>query len=141
VNNGGTKLDGGDLMFAAMKGLSGDIEEQVEDVASQLCSGDLAFDKGWVLKAIVLALTGNATLGPQLFAGTNGAALMTRIEDDWPRIEAAFQQLHDMIQHDIRVTTNRLIRSYVALTPEAGGSVYCDINAWPLYGNLRRLSP
>ena len=29
VNNGGTKLDGGDLMFAAMKGLSGDIEEQV----------------------------------------------------------------------------------------------------------------
>jgi hypothetical protein len=117
VNNGGTKLDGGDLMFAAMKGLSGNIEEQVEDVASQLCSGDLAFDKGWVLKAIVLVLTGNATLGPRLFAGMNGAALMTRIEDEWLRIEAAFQQLHDMIQHDIRITTDRLIRSYVAMIP------------------------
>jgi hypothetical protein len=29
VNNGGTKLDAGDLMFAAMKGLSAEIEEQV----------------------------------------------------------------------------------------------------------------
>ena len=72
VNNGGTKLDSGDLMFAAMKGLSGDIEEQVEEVASQLCLGDLAFDKAWVLKAIVLALTGNSTLGPRLFAGASG---------------------------------------------------------------------
>ena len=117
VNNGGTKLDSGDLMFAAMKGLSDDIEEQVEEIASQLCIGDLAFDKGWVLKAIVVALTGNATLGPRLFASTNGDVLMKRVEDDWPRIEAAFQQLHDIIQNDIRVTTERLVRSYVALIP------------------------
>jgi Protein of unknown function DUF262 len=117
VNNGGTKLDGGDLMFAAMKGLSGDIEEQVEEIASQLCVGDLAFDKGWVLKAIVVALTGNASLGPRLFAGKSGDVLMKRVEDEWSRIEAAFQQLHDMIQNDIRVTTDRLVRSYVALIP------------------------
>lgn len=117
VNNGGTKLDGGDLMFAAMKGLSGEIEGQVEGIASRLCIGDLDFDKAWVLKAIVVALTGNATLGPRLFAGTNGDALMTHIADNWPRIEAAFQQLHDLIQADIRVTTHRLIRSYVALIP------------------------
>jgi hypothetical protein len=117
VNNGGTKLDGGDLMFAAMKGLSGEIEEQVEEIAKQLCIGDLRFDKGWVLKSIVVALTGNATLGPKLFAGTSGDVLMKRIETEWPRIEAAFQQLHDIIQNDIRVTTDRLIRSYVALIP------------------------
>jgi Protein of unknown function DUF262 len=117
VNNGGTKLDGGDLMFAAMKGLSDDIEEDVEEIASQLCIGDLAFDKGWVLKAIVVALTGNATLGPRLFASKSGDVLMKRVEDQWPRIEAAFQQLHDMIQSDIRVTTDRLVRSYVALIP------------------------
>ncbi|MDP3177611.1 MAG: DUF262 domain-containing protein, partial [Spirochaetaceae bacterium] len=117
VNNGGTKLDGGDLMFAAMKGLSGDIEEQVEEVAGQLCVGDLAFDKGWVLKAIVVALTGNSTLGHKLFTGTNGDALMQRIHDEWPRIEAAFQQLHDLLLQDIRVTTDRLVRSYVSLIP------------------------
>jgi len=117
VNNGGTKLDGSDLMFAAMKGLSNDIEEQVEEIASQLCIGDLAFDKGWVLKAIVVALTGNATLGPRLFAGTNGDDLMKRVSRDWPRIEATFEQLHDMIQNDIHVTTDRLVRSYVALIP------------------------
>lgn len=117
VNNGGTKLDGGDLMFAAMKGLSDDIEEQVEDIASQLCIGDLAFDKGWVLKAIVVTLTGSATLGPRLFAGSSGDVLMKRVADNWPRIEAAFQQLHDLIQNDIRVTTDRLVRSYVALIP------------------------
>jgi hypothetical protein len=117
VNNGGTKLDGGDLMFAAMKGLSDQIEAEVEEIAQQLCIGDLAFDKGWVLKAIVVALTGNATLGPKLFVGTEGEALMKSIDDNWQRIEGAFQQLHDIIQQDIRVTTDRLVRSYVSLIP------------------------
>jgi len=97
--------------------LSDDIEEQVEEIASQLCIADLAFDKAWVLKAIVVALTGNATFWPRLFSGTSGDLLMKRVADDWPLIEAAFQQLHDMIQNDIRVTTDRLVRSYVALIP------------------------
>lgn len=117
VNNGGTKLDAGDLMFAAMKGLSDEIEEQVEEVALRLSVGDLAFDKAWVLKAIVLALTGNATLEHRLFAGEGGDALMARVRNEWPRIESAFQQLHDLIQQDIRVTTDRLVRSYVAFIP------------------------
>jgi hypothetical protein len=117
VNNGGTKLDGGDLMFAAMKGLSDEIEERVEELANQLCVGDLAFDKGWVLKAIVFALTGNAVLGPGLFAAPQGNDLMDRISRDWGKIEAAFQQLHDLIRNDIGVATDRLVRSYVALIP------------------------
>jgi hypothetical protein len=117
VNNGGTKLDAGDLMFAAMKGLSAEIEEQVEEVAGQLCLGDLAFDKAWALKAIVVALTGTSSLSPRLFAGANGDAVMARIEAEWPRIEVAFQQLHDLIKHDIRVTTDRLVRGYVAFIP------------------------
>ncbi|MDO8774054.1 MAG: DUF262 domain-containing protein [Burkholderiaceae bacterium] len=117
VNNGGTKLDAGDLMFAAMKGLSGDIEEQVEEIASQLGIGDLTFDKAWVLKTIVLTLTGSATLGPKLFSGKSGEALMSRVVEDWSRIEAAFQQLHDLLQNDIGVTTDRLVRSYLALVP------------------------
>jgi len=117
VNNGGTKLDAGDLMFAAMKGLSGEIEQEVEEIAAQLSIGDLTFDKSWVLKAIVLALTGNATLGPRLFAGAAGEALMQRIDEEWDRIERSFQQLHDLIQHDTRVSSDRLIRSYVAFIP------------------------
>jgi Protein of unknown function DUF262 len=117
VNNGGTKLDGGDLKFAAMKGLSDDIEEQVEEVASQLGVGNLIFDKGWVLKAIVLALTGNATLGPGLFAAPQGHELMGRIASEWSRIEAAFQQLHDLIRNDIGIGADKLVRSYVALIP------------------------
>jgi hypothetical protein len=117
VNNGGTKLDAGDLMFAAMKGLSAEIEEQVEEVAGQLCLGDLMFDKAWALKAIVVALTGTSALSPRLFAGPQGDALMLRIDAEWPRIEVAFQQLHDLIKHDIRVTTDRLVRGYVAFIP------------------------
>lgn len=119
VNNGGTKLDSGDLMFAAMKGLSDEVEEQVEEVARQICVGDLVFDKGWVLKAIVLMLTGSATLGPSLFSAPQGQELMARIAADWKRIEGAFQQLHDLVRNDIGVATDRLVRSYVALIPVA----------------------
>jgi hypothetical protein len=117
VNNGGTRLEPGDLMFAAMKGLSNEIEQEVEEIAAQLSIGDLTFDKSWVLKAIVLSLAGNATLGPRLFAGASGETLMRRIEADWARIERSFQELHDLIRHDIRVASDRLIRSYVAFIP------------------------
>jgi hypothetical protein len=117
VNNGGTKLDGSDLMFAAMKGLSSDIEQDVEELASDMRIGDLSFDKGWVLKAIVTAITGDATLSPQRFAGAKGAQLMPLIRESWSKLEDAFQQLHDLILFDIRATSNRLIRSYAAIIP------------------------
>jgi Protein of unknown function DUF262 len=117
VNNGGTRLDGGDLMFAAMKGLSEDIEERVEDMAGNLSIGDLTFDKGWILKAVVVALTGKATLAPKLFAGAEGSDLIARIDADWPRIDTTFQQLHDLMLQDVRVTSERLIRSTVSLIP------------------------
>lgn len=117
VNNGGTKLDAGDLMFAAMKGLSDEIEARVEEAASQLALGDLTFDKGWVLKAIVLTLTGKPTVGPKLFAGKDGEALIARIDTDWPRIEKAFQQLHDILRLEAGVTSERLVRSTVSLLP------------------------
>lgn len=42
---------------------------------------------------------------------------MKRIDDEWERIEAAFTQLHDLIQQDIGVTSDRLVRSYVAFIP------------------------
>ncbi len=117
VNSGGTKLDGGDLMFAAMKGLSNEIEEQVEELAESLSVGDLAFDKALVLKAIVVTLTGNGTLEPRLFSGADGDLLMKRIQDCWPRLETAFEQLHDVITQDIGVASDRLVRSYVAFIP------------------------
>jgi hypothetical protein len=117
VNNGGTKLDGSDLMFAAMKGLSSDIEQDVEELAADLRIGDLRFDKGWVLKAIVTAITGDATLSPQRFAGSEGDRLMPRIRESWSRLEEAFEQLHDLILFDIQTTSDRLIRSYAAIIP------------------------
>jgi hypothetical protein len=104
-------------MFAAMKGLSEDIEERVEDMAGNLAIGDIRFDKGWILKAVVVALTGKATLAPQLFAGSDGSDLIGRIDADWARIEATFQQLHDIMHQDVRVTSERLIRSTVSLIP------------------------
>ncbi|MFZ5478741.1 MAG: DUF262 domain-containing protein [Myxococcota bacterium] len=117
VNSGGTKLDGSDLMFAAMKGLSDDVEEQVEDVAEMLNQGDLSFDKGWVLKCLVVANGGGAEVGPKLFQGKPGEALMAKIEGDWQRAVDAFQQLKDLLTHDLRLYSEKIIKSYVSILP------------------------
>jgi hypothetical protein len=117
VNSGGTKLDGSDLMFAAMKGMSETVEEEVEEVAETLNRGDLKFTKDWVLKCLVVAHDGGAEVSPKLFRGAAGEALMKQIEDSWPRSLAAFQQLRDFLHQSIRAHSEKIIRSYGSLIP------------------------
>jgi hypothetical protein len=117
VNSGGTKLDGSDLMFAAMKGMSNEVEENVEELAEMLNQGDLAFDKGWVLKCLVVANGGSSEVGPKLFQGQGGKAMMDKIQADWERAIGAFQQLKDFLTHDLRLYSEKVIRSYVSIIP------------------------
>jgi hypothetical protein len=56
VNSGGTKLDAGDLMFAAMKEGWADVEEKVEEIAEMLSDGKLEIDKSFVLTVNVSLL-------------------------------------------------------------------------------------
>lgn len=117
VNSGGTKLDGADLMFAAMKGLSDEVEENVEEIAEMLNQGDLCFDKGWVLKSLVVANGGSAEVGPKLFQGKTGAATMADIENEWQRALDAFKELKDLLTQDLRLYSEKIIRSYVSVIP------------------------
>ena len=117
VNSGGTKLDRMDLMFATMKGLSSEVEEQVEEIAELLNHGDLCFTKDWVLKCLLIVNRDSAEVGPELFEGPAGQALMARIEENWHRAEEAFQQLKDLLTHEMSLHSKRLIGSYSALVP------------------------
>lgn len=117
VNSGGTKLDAGDLMFAAMKEGWAEIEENVEEVAELLGDGKLDFDKSFVLKCLVLAHGRDAELNPEKFSADQGKALLAEIEDHWADAEAAFQQLRDFIEHDLRLFSANVVRSYGSFIP------------------------
>lgn len=117
VNSGGTKLTAGDLMFAAMKEGWDDIEERVEQVVDLLNGGRLSIDSDFVLKCFLVAHGEGAEIQTEKFYGARGEKLIQRIEQTWDKAEIAFQQLRDFIIHDVRVFSDRLIRSYNALIP------------------------
>jgi hypothetical protein len=51
------------------------------------------------------------------FTGARGETLLRKLQADWNRAEDAFQQLRDYIEHDLRIFSDRVIRSYNAFVP------------------------
>ena len=117
VNSGGTKLDAGDLMFAAMKEGWTDIEENVERIVELLNNGKLSFDKDNVLKALVVAHGAKAELDPEKFTSASGEALLDALRSDWARAEDTFQQLRDFIENDLKLYSDKVVRSYGSFVP------------------------
>ena len=117
VNSGGTKLDAGDLMFAAMKEGWADVEERVEEVAEMLSGSKLDIDKSFVLKCLVVAHDQEAELSPEKFSSAGGRDLLERIEAQWQTAEEAFQQLRDFIENELRLFSPKVIRSYGSFIP------------------------
>jgi hypothetical protein len=118
VNSGGTKLDASDLMFAAMKELSPEIEENLEDAALLLSNGGLNFEIDTILKAILLINGRGATVDPKKFSGPEGLSLVRAIDDNWDtRYVPAFQALRDFIVVTLKLDNAKIIRSYNSLVP------------------------
>lgn len=103
VNSGGTKLEAADLMFAAMKEEWDEIEENVEDVVELLNGNNLAFDKGFVLKCLLVANDKGAQLSPEKFTGETGQKVLADIKENWDVSEKAFQQLRDFIVNELKL--------------------------------------
>jgi hypothetical protein len=117
VNSGGTKLDASDLMFAAMKEGWAEIEEVIEETTELLNGTNLKFDKTFPLKCLLLAHGRGAEASPEKFTGTDGEKLLLEMNDGWDRAEAAFQQLRDFMQHDLKVYADKVVRSYNSFIP------------------------
>ncbi len=117
VNSGGTKLNAGDLMFAAMKEGWAEIEERIEEV-TELLNGDcLSFDKSIPLKCLLVAHGKGAELTPKKFADADARNLLEKVKEDWDRAEATFRQLRDFLVQDLRIDTPAVIRSYSSFVP------------------------
>jgi len=117
VNSGGTKLDASDLMFAAMKEGWAEIEEVIEETTELLNGTNLKFDKTFPLKCLLVAHGRGAEASPEKFTGTDGEKLLLEMNDGWDRAEAAFQQLRDFMQHDLKVYADKVVRSYNSFIP------------------------
>lgn len=118
VNSGGTKLDGSDLMFAAMKELSPEIEANLEEIATNLSSTNLSFEIDTILKGILLVNSKGASVDQAKFRGDEGKALINTIDQQWlEKYEPAFQALKDFITHDLKLDSEKVIRSYNSFVP------------------------
>jgi hypothetical protein len=115
VNSGGTKLTAGDLMFAAMKEGWDDIEERIEQTVDLLNGGRLALDKNFPLKCLLLSEGEGAEIATEKFLGENGEALLKRMDAHWDRSEQAFQELRDFMELSLRLSSDKVVRSYNAL--------------------------
>jgi hypothetical protein len=117
VNSGGTKLDAADLMFAAMKEQWSDIEEKIEEVAEILTHGSVRFEKDFVLKCLVVVQDEGAELDTQKFSGPQSEQLLHAMEVSWPKAEIAFKKLADFLEHDLKLYSDKSIRTYNAFVP------------------------
>jgi hypothetical protein len=118
VNSGGTKLDAGDLMFAAMKESWAEIEENLEGVVNELnTSGRIFFDKEFSLKALMLASGKGAVLSPEMFVGQSGEQNLKDLKANWDGADRAFKQLKDFIYQDLKIYSGKVVRSYNAFIP------------------------
>jgi len=118
VNSGGTKLDASDLMFAAMKELSATIEENLEDIATQLSDNGLSFSIDTILKGILLVNGKSPNLTHKVFSGQEGKILVENIDRDWnEKYNTAFEALRDFIVTDLKINNSKLIRSYNSFVP------------------------
>jgi len=119
VNSGGTKLTASDLMFAALKEGWEDIEENTEQTVELLNLSDrLKFESSFPLKCLLVAHGEGAEVNEvSKFTAERGERLLSRLRDDWDRSEAAFHELRDFIAQDLRLFSDRIIRSYNAFVP------------------------
>jgi hypothetical protein len=58
-----------------------------------------------------------AELNPEKFTSASGATLLATIQNDWPRAEAAFQQLRDFIENQLKLYSDKVVRSYGSFIP------------------------
>lgn len=118
VNSGGTKLDASDLMFAAMKELSPEIEANLEDISNLLCSGNISFEIDTILKGILLVNDKGASVDKAKFAGEDGKIFVKSIDDNWDnKYQPAFEALKDFIVTILKLDSEKVIRSYNSLIP------------------------
>lgn len=119
VNSGGTKLTASDLMFAALKEGWEDIEENTEQTVEMLnLGGRLQFESSFPLKCLLVAHGEGAEVNDVgKFTGARGEGLLKRFKEDWERAEASFQELRDFLENDLRLFSDKVIRSYNAFVP------------------------
>ncbi len=140
VNNGGTKLEAGDLMFAAMKSCWDEIEENIEEVKDTLNSNDtLSFGKEFILKGLKIASGQGATLTPEYFSGEDAENHLGLLKNNWERATEAFKALGDFIYKDLKLYSYKVFRSYNAFipifdyffkTPKPSSSAIADLKSY-----------
>src|SRR5437879_1981795 len=80
--------------------------------------GRLQFESNFPLKCLLVAHGEGAEVNEvPKFTGSRGEALLQRLAAEWNRAETAFQEVRDFIEHDLRLFSDKLVRTYNAFVP------------------------
>jgi hypothetical protein len=89
----------------------------IEETTELLNGTNLQFDKTFPLKCLLVAHGRGAEASPDKFSGLDGEKLLTEMEAGWDMAEAAFRQLRDFMQQDLKVYADKVIRTYNSFIP------------------------
>ena len=82
-----------------------------------LRDGRLDISKELVLKCLLLIEGEGAEVQNEKFLGERGRLILARMEEHWDRAEVAFRELRDFMVHELRVSSDRIVKTYNALIP------------------------
>lgn len=94
-----------------------EIEESIENTTEMLNGTNLAFDKTFPLKCLLVVHGRGAETNPEKFGGSAGDTLLDAIQANWNRAEDAFKELRDFIAQDLQLYAGKVVRTYNSFVP------------------------
>lgn len=133
INSTGTKLEGAELLFAAMSSDWDECEKLIDDAIERLRSTGIKLDKSFGLKCLLAAHNKGTDLNRNKLLSA-GKDLLPQMAEKPELYDSAFRDLTDFLKVDIQRLSGQLVVTHNSLIPLF---VYLFNNPGPDLGNRR----
>ena len=114
ANNGGTKLEKSELLFALLTANWDDAEASITKLQSVLKDSGFEFKRDFILKACLIILGKKAAYDVDKFRDT---ATVEKLQREWGRIQSAFTDVVDFIKDFTPINSAKVLTYKNAILP------------------------